>query len=102
MTVLSDIYFLTGYQELGIVYLDQLTGARHTHTLILSQQVQDKPVSTFCIISALSFRRSDPARFNAIVPYLYPNYFKDYYLSTKIFEDIGVHNPRHLIFEKSK
>ena len=25
------LYILTGYQVLGIVYLDQLSGARHTH-----------------------------------------------------------------------
>ena len=26
------LYILTGYRVLGIVYLDQLTGARQTHT----------------------------------------------------------------------
>ena len=31
------LYILTGYWELGILYLDQLTGACHTHTHILSQ-----------------------------------------------------------------
>ena len=34
---MSDVYILTGYWELGFVYLDQLTGARHTHTHILLQ-----------------------------------------------------------------
>ena len=29
------LYILTGYQVLGIVYLDQLTGARHTHTYLI-------------------------------------------------------------------
>ena len=28
------LYILTGYGMLSIVYLDQLTGARHTHTYL--------------------------------------------------------------------
>ena len=28
------LYILTGYQVLGIVFLDQLSGARHTHNIL--------------------------------------------------------------------
>ena len=35
-TIELVLYILTGYQMLGIVCLDQLSGARHTHN-ILSQ-----------------------------------------------------------------
>ena len=30
------LYILTGYRVLGIVSLDQLTGARHTHTYLIT------------------------------------------------------------------
>ena len=30
------LYILTGYRVLGIVYLDQLTDAHHTHTYIIT------------------------------------------------------------------
>ena len=30
------MYILTGYQKLGIVHLDQLTGARNTHTYLIT------------------------------------------------------------------
>ena len=35
------LYILTGYQVLGIVYLDQLSGARHTRN-ILSQYFEKR------------------------------------------------------------
>ena len=42
------LYILTGYQVLSIVYLDQLSGARHTHISYHDNNVTcyDQPVLT--------------------------------------------------------
>ena len=39
---------LTGYRVLGIVYLDQLTGAHHTHTYFIKRRNLEAGLNQSC------------------------------------------------------
>ena len=49
------LYLLTGYRVLGVVYLDQLTGSRHTHTYLIMICLRATKLAIFAVLDLNSF-----------------------------------------------